>query len=182
MQGLGSQDLTRLTAKNQNMKQKQSCNKFNKALRKKKAHAETNRIPEQTLFEELWVLHEPTAVVCVYSLSCVPLFCGPMDCSPAGSSVHGIPQARILEWVAISSPRGSSSFWELNSLPLSHQRSPTAQCESWWINCGPHDQQEGWGRITRTWTENQLGSYTVELTLGSRTGMKRKGPSQTLWK
>ena len=31
-----------------------------------------------------------------------------MDCSPPGSSVHGIPQARILEWVAISSPRVSS--------------------------------------------------------------------------
>ena len=32
----------------------------------------------------------------------------PMDCSPAGSSVHGILQARILEWVAIFSSRGSS--------------------------------------------------------------------------
>ena len=32
----------------------------------------------------------------------------PMDCSWAGSSVHGISQARILEWVAISSSRGSS--------------------------------------------------------------------------
>ena len=32
----------------------------------------------------------------------------PMDCSPLGSSVHGISQARILEWVAISSSRGSS--------------------------------------------------------------------------
>ena len=31
-----------------------------------------------------------------------------MDCSPPGSSVCGIPQARILEWVAISSSRGSS--------------------------------------------------------------------------
>ena len=31
-----------------------------------------------------------------------------MDCSPPGSSVHGIPQAKILEWVAISSYRGSS--------------------------------------------------------------------------
>ena len=31
--------------------------------------------------------------------------CDPMHCSPQGSSVHGIPQARILEWVAISSPR-----------------------------------------------------------------------------
>ena len=31
-----------------------------------------------------------------------------MDCNPPGSSVHGILQARILEWVAISSSRGSS--------------------------------------------------------------------------
>ena len=36
------------------------------------------------------------------------LFCDPMDCSPPGSSVHGISQARILEWVAISFSRGSS--------------------------------------------------------------------------
>ena len=34
--------------------------------------------------------------------------CNPMDCSPPGSSVHGILQARILEWVAIPSSRGSS--------------------------------------------------------------------------
>ena len=34
--------------------------------------------------------------------------CYPMDCSPPGSSVHGISQARVLEWVAISSTRGSS--------------------------------------------------------------------------
>ena len=32
----------------------------------------------------------------------------PMDCSPPGSSVHGILQARILEWVAMTSSRGSS--------------------------------------------------------------------------
>ena len=40
--------------------------------------------------------------VCVYgqSLSHVWLFCDPMDCSPPGSSVHGISQARILEWFA----------------------------------------------------------------------------------
>ena len=31
-----------------------------------------------------------------------PALCNPMDCSPPGSSVHGIFQARILEWVAIS--------------------------------------------------------------------------------
>ena len=34
--------------------------------------------------------------------------CDPMDCSPAGSSVHGILQARILEWVAKPSSKGSS--------------------------------------------------------------------------
>ena len=34
--------------------------------------------------------------------------CDPMDCSLPGSPVHGILQARVLEWVAISSSRGSS--------------------------------------------------------------------------
>ena len=34
--------------------------------------------------------------------------CDPVDCSPQGSSVHGISQTRILEWVSISFPRGSS--------------------------------------------------------------------------
>ena len=37
-----------------------------------------------------------------------PTPCDPMDCSPPGSSVHGISQARILEWVAISFSRGFS--------------------------------------------------------------------------
>ena len=43
--------------------------------------------------------------VCVCVLSPVPL-CSPMDGSPPGSSVHGIFQARILEWVTISYSRG----------------------------------------------------------------------------
>ena len=41
--------------------------------------------------------------------SCPPL-CDPMDCSPRGSSIHGIFPARVLEWVAISFTRGSSPF------------------------------------------------------------------------
>ena len=41
-------------------------------------------------------------------LSHVQLFCDPTDCSLPGSSVHGISQARILEWVAISFSRRSS--------------------------------------------------------------------------
>ena len=47
-------------------------------------------------------------VIVAELLSCVRLFSDPMDCSPPGSSVHGISQARILEWVAISLSRGSS--------------------------------------------------------------------------
>ena len=42
--------------------------------------------------------------VTVQSLSRVPL-CNPTDCSPPGSSIHGISPARILEWVALPSPR-----------------------------------------------------------------------------
>ena len=46
-------------------------------------------------------------VVVLVAKSCLTL-CNLVDCSPPGSSVHGISQARILEWVAISSSRGSS--------------------------------------------------------------------------
>ena len=45
---------------------------------------------------------------CVLSHSVMSSLCDPMDYSPPGSSVHGIVQARILEWVAISFSRGSS--------------------------------------------------------------------------
>ena len=44
---------------------------------------------------------------CVCLQSC-PTLCNPMDCSSPASFVHGILQARILEWLAISHSRGSS--------------------------------------------------------------------------
>ena len=46
-------------------------------------------------------------VKCLVTQSC-STHCDPMDCSPPGSSVHGILQARILEWVAIPFSTGSS--------------------------------------------------------------------------
>ena len=46
-----------------------------------------------------------------------PTLSWPMDCSPPGSSVHGILQARRLEWVAISFSRGS--FWPRDRTPVS---------------------------------------------------------------
>ena len=52
-------------------------------------------------------MREPTWCNVMYAQSCLTLF-NPMDCSSPGSSVHGIFQARMLEWVAISSSRGFS--------------------------------------------------------------------------
>ena len=66
--------------------------------------------------------------------SCPTLF-DPMYCSLPGSSVHGILQARIPEWIAISFSRGSSQprdrtpcllhllHWQADSLPLCHRGS-----------------------------------------------------------
>ena len=51
--------------------------------------------------------HYPRKVKVLVSQSCVNL-CDPMDCSLPGSSVHGILQARLLEWVAILFSRGYS--------------------------------------------------------------------------
>ena len=47
-------------------------------------------------------------LLCSQSLQLCQTLCDPMDYSPPGSSVHAISQARILEWSAISSSRGSS--------------------------------------------------------------------------
>ena len=45
---------------------------------------------------------------CVFVVQSCPTLCDPMNCSPPGSSVQEILQARILEWVAIPFSRGSS--------------------------------------------------------------------------
>ena len=65
-------------------------------LKKKKSHLS-------------FLLLQMSHCVCVRSVvqSC-PTLCDPMDCSLSASSVHGIFQARILEWVAISSSKKSS--------------------------------------------------------------------------
>ena len=66
--------------------------------------------------------------------SCLTLW-DPVDYSPPGSSVQGILQARRLEWVAMSSSRGSSQprdqtqascllHWQVSSLPLVHLGGP----------------------------------------------------------
>ena len=58
------------------------------------------------LVEEL-VLNA-TAAAAAKSLQSCPTLSDPIDGSPPGSAVHGILQARIVEWVAMPSSRGSS--------------------------------------------------------------------------
>ena len=53
-------------------------------------------------------LHSKFLLLVVQPPNHVQFFCHPMNCSPPGSSVCGISQARIQEWVAISFSRGSS--------------------------------------------------------------------------
>ena len=67
---------------------------------------------------------------CLVTESCLSL-CDPIDHSHPGYPSHGISQAKILEWVAISLSRGifptqgsNPHLWQAVSLPLSHQGSP----------------------------------------------------------
>ena len=68
--------------------------------------------------------HRPQAIsLCVLVAQWCPTLCNPMDCSPPGSSVHGILQVRILEWIAILFCRGFS--W-----PRIEPWSPALQADS----------------------------------------------------
>ena len=77
--------------------------------------------------------------VCAKSLQSCLALCDSMDCSPPGSSVHGILQARILEWVAMPSSRGifltqglnpsvlCLLHWQTSSLPLAPPGKPSCR-------------------------------------------------------
>ena len=91
-----------------------------------------SRFPHSLLVSEPRPLLNPTALVspesflktvCVHakSLQSYPTLCDPVDCSLPGSSVHGILQARRLEWVAMHSSRGSSP----------HRDQTHVSCDSW---------------------------------------------------
>ena len=96
-------------------------------------------------------------------LSHVPLFCNHRDCSLPGSSAHGIFQARILEWVAISSSRGSSQglnpcflcllCWQVGSLPLE----PLTR-ETWFLFPGKQTgRDQYWTFLPTQWVKGRSG-------------------------
>ena len=94
--------------------------------------AELSWFPHMLTTARKWTVNG--SCICAKSLSCVWLLCSPMDCSLPDSSVHGTFQARILEWVAITSSRGSSLTqglnlhllnWQADSWSWSHLGSPS---------------------------------------------------------
>ena len=68
-----------------------------------------------SLFQTLILLHFAAAAK---SLQLCPTLCDPIDCSPPGSPVPGVLQARILEWVAISF--SNAWKWKVKVKSLSH--------------------------------------------------------------
>ena len=61
---------------------------------------------------ESWTIKK-AATAAAKSLQLCPALSDPMDCSPPGSSVHGIFQARVLEWIAIAFSKRKLSTEEL---------------------------------------------------------------------
>ena len=96
-----------------------------------------------------------SSCVCVLShFSCVGL-CHPMDCSPPGSSVLGILQARILEWVATSFSRGSSQPRDQARVSCIAGRFLTIWATTTWMNLKNI-------MLTEEWINKMWYIYTME--------------------
>ena len=92
-------------------------------------------------------------------LSCEVMiqFCDPKHCSPSGSSVHGISQARILEWVAISFSRGSS-------LPRDQTIKPTVPAlAGGFFTYHWATREEGWGQANHELNGGFPGVFNSNL-------------------
>ena len=84
-----------------------------------------------------------------------PTLCDPKDCSPPGSSVHGILQARILEWVATSFSRGSSQPRDQARVSCIAGRFLTIWATTTWMNLKNI-------MLTEEWINKMWYIYTME--------------------
>ena len=86
-----------------------------------------------------------------------PTLCDPVDCSPPGSSVHGILQARILKWVAISFFRGSSRLRDQTQVShvagrrfiLWATREGLANADCMWLSVKGHQSTHRWAAFCK---------------------------------
>ena len=104
--------------------------------------------------------HDPT-IPLLASASMLNSFsltvCNPMDCSPPGVSVHGILQAKIVEWVAISFSRGSS-------LPRNQTNISYVSCiDEQVLYHQPHLENLSWAHIHRKPSSKKIHATQCSL-------------------
>ena len=108
-----------------------------------------------------------------YLLGLYPTLCDPVDCNPPGSSVHRIFQTRILEWVAISSSRGSSWPRDQNwascfGRRILYRLSQGGTVEVGSLNTGPPGKSLAWLGL--------IGLQVVVMCRGLRTSDEAQSP------
>ena len=127
-------------------------------------------------------------IVCMLVAQSCLTFCDPMDCSPSGFSVHGLLQARILEWVVIpfstgsSQPRdqtwvsciarGSFTIWSTKEAPIKWDSNKDMEHQGWgklpqlviflWVQ----KPQEGDGLYLTVWSLKKHGYSNKGLPRG----------------
>ena len=107
-------------------------------------------------------------IVCVHTQSCMT-FCKPMDCSLLGSSLHGIFQARILEWIATSYSRGSSQ-------PRDWTRVSCISCTCRWIL-----HHQGTSEVQEKWSKPCFSGFFLAALCFWKQGWKGISLSRILW-
>ena len=86
-----------------------------------------------------------------------PTLCDPVDCSPPGSSIHGILQARILEWLPFPSPGDLPN-------PGIEPRSPALQADAL-PSDPPGKSKQGINLVLLTFLHNMLSTTWAQLVI-----------------
>ena len=128
---------------------------------------------ERIVCQVLQISGEKSEVKVLVAQSCQTL-CDPMDCSLPGSSVHSILQARILEWVAMPSSRGSSwprdPIWVSSLVVVKALVFPVVMygCESWTVKKAECQRMDAfelwcWRRLLRVpWTARRFNQSIIK--------------------
>ena len=124
----------------------------------------------QSIISMKWI----DMIVCMLVAQSCPTFCVPMDCSPPGSSVHGLLQARILEWVVIPFSTGSSQprdqTWVSRIASGFFTVWATKEAPMKW-NSTKDMEHQGWGKLSQLviflWVQKPQQSDGLCLTVWS---------------
>ena len=92
----------------------------------------------------------PTLFCCCLVTRSCPTLCNPMDCSLSGSTVHGILQANVLEWVSMPSPGNLPN-------PVIKPRSPTLQVDSLPVETPGKNREVNWLTQDHTLVSSTVG-------------------------